>query len=97
MPFAAGEKESGPISLITQGFPVVFICPQDEIHEKIVNDIKEVKAQGASVIAIIEEGDEKIKALVHDYIEIVKAMPKIVSPILCAIPHTAALRILHGG
>ena len=86
MPFAAGEKENGPMSLITQGFPVVFICPQDETHEKIVNDIKEVKAQGASVIAIIEEGDEKIKALADDYIEIVKDMPKIVSPILCAIP-----------
>jgi glucosamine--fructose-6-phosphate aminotransferase (isomerizing) len=74
------------MSLITQGFPVVFICPNDETHEKIVNDIKEVKAQGASVIAIIEEGDEKIKALADDCIEIAEDMPKIVSPILCAIP-----------
>lgn len=86
MPFAAGEKENGPISLITQGFPVVFICPRDETHEKIVNDIREVKEQGASVIAIIEEGDEKIKALADDYIEVVKDMPTILSPILCAIP-----------
>ena len=86
MPFAAGEKENGPMSIIDQGFPVVFICPKDETHEKIVNDIKEVKAQGASVIAIIEEGDEQIKALADDYIEVVKDMPKIASPVLCAIP-----------
>jgi glucosamine--fructose-6-phosphate aminotransferase (isomerizing) len=86
MPFAAGEKDNGPMSLIAPGFPVVFICPKDETHENIVNDIKEVKLQGASVIAIIEEGDETIKALADDYIEVVKDMPKIVSPILCVIP-----------
>jgi len=86
MTFAGGEKENGPTSLITQGFPVVFICPKDETHEKTASDIAEVKAQGASVIAIIEEGDEKIKALVDDYVEVVKDMPKILSPILCAIP-----------
>jgi glucosamine--fructose-6-phosphate aminotransferase (isomerizing) len=74
------------MSLIAPGFPVVFICPKDETHENIVNDIKEVKLQGASVIAIIEEGDETIKALADDYIEVVKDMPKIVSPILCVIP-----------
>lgn len=86
MPFAAGEKENGPMSLITEGFPVVFICPRDETHEKIVNDIKEVKAQGASVIAVVEEGDETIKAIVDDYVEVVKDMPKILSPIFCIVP-----------
>jgi len=86
MPFAAGEKEYGPMSLVTQGFPVVFICPRDETHETVVNDIKELKEQGASVIAIIEEGDERIKALADDYVEVVKDVPRILSPILCAIP-----------
>jgi len=86
MPFAAGEKENGPIGLITEGFPVVFICPRDETHEKIVNDIKEVKAQGASVIAVVEEGDETIKTIADDYVEVVKDMPKILSPIFCIIP-----------
>jgi len=86
MTFAGGEKENGPMSLITQGFPLIFICPQDETHEKAVNDIREMKAHGASVIAIIEEGDEQIKALADDCIEVVKDMPKTLSPILCAIP-----------
>jgi len=86
MAFPAGEKEYGPMSLVEQGFPMFFICPRDETYEKVIEDIKEMKTQGASIIAIIEEGDEKIKALADDYIEIVKDMPKIISPILCAIP-----------
>ena len=86
MTFPAGEKEHGPIGLVEQGFPAVFICPRDETHEKIVGDIREIKDRGASIIAIIEEGDEEIKALVDDHIEIVKGIPEILSPIMCVIP-----------
>jgi len=86
MTFPAGEKEHGLVSLIEQGFPVVFICPKDETHGKIVDDIREVKALGASIMAIVEEGDEEIKALVDDTIEIVKGMPEILSPIMYVIP-----------
>ena len=86
MTFPAGEREHGPISLVEQGFPVVFICPRDETHEKIVGDIREIKDRGASIIAIIEEGDEEIKALADDHIEIVKGMPEILSPIMYVIP-----------
>jgi glucosamine--fructose-6-phosphate aminotransferase (isomerizing) len=86
MTFPAGEREHGPISLVEQGFPMVFICPRDETHEKIVGDIKEMKDRGASIIAIIEEGDKEIKALADDHIEIVKSMPEILSPIMYVIP-----------
>jgi len=86
MTFAGGEKENGPLNLVAQGFPLVFICPKDETHEKAADDIREMKAQGASVIAIIEEGDDKIKALADDHIEVVKDMPRILSPILCVVP-----------
>ncbi len=86
MTFPAGEKEHGPIGLVEQGFPVVFICPRDETHEKIVDDIKELKDRGASIIAIVEEGDEEIKALADDHIEIVKGMPEILSPIMYVTP-----------
>jgi glucosamine--fructose-6-phosphate aminotransferase (isomerizing) len=86
MAFPGGEKEHGPISLIEQGFPMVFICPKDETYEKIVEDIKEMKDRGASIIAIAEEGDTKIKALADDYIEVVKGMPEFLSPIVCIIP-----------
>ena len=46
----------------------------------------EMKARGASIIAVIEEGDEEIKALADDYIEIVKDIPDVLSPIIYVIP-----------
>ncbi|UCE16163.1 MAG: glutamine--fructose-6-phosphate transaminase (isomerizing) [Candidatus Bathyarchaeota archaeon] len=82
----AGESKHGPISLIEPGFPVIFICPKDETHKTIIGNIMEMKARGASIIAIIEEGDEKIKSLVDDYIEIVKGVPDVLSPIIYVIP-----------
>jgi len=84
--YPAGESKHGPISLIEPGFPVIFICPRDETHKTIVGNIMEMKARGASIIAIIEEGDEEIKSLADDSIEIVKGVPEILSPILYVIP-----------
>jgi len=82
----AGESKYGPVNLIQPGFPTIFICPRDETRETIIEDIKEAKALGASVIAIVEEGDEEIKALADDYVEIVKGMPEVFSPVLYVVP-----------
>jgi glucosamine--fructose-6-phosphate aminotransferase (isomerizing) len=84
--YPAGESKHGPISLIEPGFPVVFICPKDETHKTIVSNIMEMKARGASVILIMEEGDEELKKLADDAIEIPKNIPEILSPILYVIP-----------
>jgi len=84
--FPAGESKHGPISLIEPGFPVVFICPRDGTRKTVVGNIMEMKARGASIIAIIEEGDEEIRSLADDYVEIVKGMPEVLSPILYVIP-----------
>jgi glucosamine--fructose-6-phosphate aminotransferase (isomerizing) len=84
--YPAGESKHGPISLIEPGFPVIFICPRDETRKTIVGNIMEMKARGASIVAIVEEGDEEIKSLADDYIEIVKGVPEILSPIVYVIP-----------
>ncbi|MGQ9507529.1 MAG: glutamine--fructose-6-phosphate transaminase (isomerizing) [Candidatus Bathycorpusculaceae bacterium] len=84
--FPAGESKHGPISLIEPGFPVVFICPKDETHKTIIGNIMEMKARGASIIAVIEEGDEEIKSLADDWIEIPKGIPEVLSPIPYIIP-----------
>jgi len=84
--YPAGESKHGPISLIEPGFPVIFVCPRDETHKTIVGNIMEMKARGASIIAIIEEGDEELKSLADDYVEIVKGVPEVLSPILYVIP-----------
>ena len=84
--FPAGESKHGPISLIEEGFPVVFICPRDDTHKTVIGNIMEMKARGAHIIAIIEEGDAEIKSLADDYIEVPKGIPSILSPIPFAVP-----------
>jgi glutamine---fructose-6-phosphate transaminase (isomerizing) len=84
--FPAGESKHGPISLIEEGFPVVFICPRDDTHKTIIGNIMEMKARGAHIIAIIEEGDTEIKSLADDYVEVPKGIPSILSPIPFAVP-----------
>jgi len=84
--FPAGESKHGPISLIEPGFPIVFICPKDETHKTLVGNIMEMKARGASIIAVIEEGDEEIKKLADDYVELPKGIPEVLSPIPFVIP-----------
>jgi glucosamine--fructose-6-phosphate aminotransferase (isomerizing) len=84
--FPAGESKHGPISLIEPGFPVVFICPKDGSHRTLVGNIMEMKARGASIISIVEQGDEEIKALSDDYVEVPCGIPEILSPIPFIIP-----------
>ncbi len=84
--FPAGESKHGPISLIEPGFPVIFVCPKDDTRKTIVGNIMEMKARGASIIAVVEEGDEEVKGLADDYIEIPRGMPEVLSPIPYVIP-----------
>ncbi len=84
--FPAGESKHGPISLIEKGFPVVFICPKDGSHKTLIGNIMEMKARGASIISIIEEGDEEIKELSDDYVEVPKGVPEVLSPIPFSVP-----------
>jgi glutamine---fructose-6-phosphate transaminase (isomerizing) len=84
--FPAGESKHGPISLIENGFPVIFICPRDGCHKTLIGNIMEMKARGASIISILEEGDKEIEALSDDYIEVPKGIPEVLSPIPFAVP-----------
>jgi glucosamine--fructose-6-phosphate aminotransferase (isomerizing) len=84
--FPAGESKHGPISLVEEDFPVVFVCPKDDSHKTLIGNIMEMKARGASIIAIVEEGDEEIKALSDDFVEVPKGIPEVISPIPFAVP-----------
>ena len=84
--FPAGESKHGPISLIEEGFPVVFVCPRDDTHKTVIGNIMEMKARGAHIIAVIEEGDAEIKSLADDYVEVPKGIPSVLSPIPFAVP-----------
>jgi glucosamine--fructose-6-phosphate aminotransferase (isomerizing) len=86
MAYPAGESKHGPISLVEPGFPVIFVCPKDGTHKMIISNIMEMKARGASIIVIIEKGDEEIKKLADDYIEIDTELPEVLSPIPFVTP-----------
>jgi len=84
--YPAGESKHGPISLVEPGFPVIFICPKDEMRRTVVGNIMEMKARGASIILLCEQGDEELKSLADDCIEMPKGIPEIISPIIYVIP-----------
>jgi len=88
--YPAGESKHGPISLIEPGLPVVFVCPRDDTHKTLIGNIMEMKARGASIIAVVEEGDEEIKSLADDYIEVPKGIPEVLSP----VPFVTPLQLL---
>ncbi len=83
--YPAAEMKHGPIALIDENMPVVFIATQDEIYDKILSNIEEVKARKGKIIAIATEGDEKIATVADNVIYIPETLPML-TPILSVIP-----------
>ncbi len=84
--YPAGESKHGFISLVEEGFPVIFVAPPDETHKKIIGNIMEMKARGARIISLIREGDEEIRSISDDVVEVPEALPALVSPIVYVVP-----------
>ena len=68
--YASGELKHGPIALITPEVPSVFLVPDDGLREKVISNIREVKARGGPVIAVGVEGDSELAAMVDDFIPV---------------------------
>ncbi len=83
--YPAAEMKHGPIALISQEMPVVFIAPKCSTYEKIVSNIQEVKARKGKVISVVTEGDEQVKALSDVVIEIPNTEEALM-PLLTVIP-----------
>ncbi|CAI8033985.1 Glutamine--fructose-6-phosphate aminotransferase [isomerizing] [Geodia barretti] len=83
--YPAGEMKHGPISLIDRKMPVVALVPQDDLYEKMLSNVNEVKARRGSVVAVAAEGDKHISEKADEVIWIPKASANI-TPILNAIP-----------
>ncbi len=86
--FAAGELKHGPIALIDPGLPVFVVVPpqgRDQLHDKVVSNIHEVRARGAQTIVLAEEGDEEAAA----FADVMLALPKVPTlfqPLLAILP-----------
>ena len=83
--YPAAEMKHGPIALIDENMPVVFIAPRIGNYEKIVSNIQEVKARKGRVIAIVSEGDTVVKGMVDYTIEIPNT-EEMFTPILASVP-----------
>ena len=83
--YPAAEMKHGPIALVDENLPVVFIATHDPYHEKIMSNMQEIKARKGKVISIITEGDLFSKSLSNDYFEIPMA-DELIAPLLTVVP-----------
>jgi len=83
--YPAAEMKHGPIALVDEKLPVIFIATKDIYHEKIVSNIQEIKARKGKVIAVINEGDTVTPTLA-DAVIVIPEADEIIAPILNVVP-----------
>lgn len=83
--YPAAEMKHGPIALVDDKLPVVFVATKDAYHAKIVSNIQEIKARKGKVIAIISEGDDIIPAMADD-VFVVPPADELIAPVISVIP-----------
>jgi glucosamine--fructose-6-phosphate aminotransferase (isomerizing) len=95
--YPAAEMKHGPIALIDDEMPVVFMAPHDHLYRKVLSNMQEVKARGGRIIAITTEGNGDVGHLADHQLRVPKSLP-LLSPIITSIPlqllayHIAVLR-----
>jgi len=83
--YPAAEMKHGPIALIDENMPVVFICIQDSAYDKILSNMEEVRARKGKIIAVASEGDQKVKEKA-DHVIYVPRTQQMLSPLLTVLP-----------
>lgn len=83
--YPAGEMKHGPIALINPEMPTVAIIPKDDMYEKMLSNIQEIKSRKGPVIAIATKGDDDLREIVDEVIEIPKTLD-FLNPILAVVP-----------
>ncbi len=83
--YPAAEMKHGPIALVDENLPVLFIATKDSYHEKVVSNMQEIKARKGQIISIITEGDEISPTLSNDTFSI-PAADELIAPILSVVP-----------
>lgn len=95
--YPAAEMKHGPIALIDEEMPVVFLATNQSAYEKIVSNVQEVKARKGKIIAVVNKGDKQIRALADHVIEVPET-EEVLSPLVTIVPlqllayHIAILR-----
>lgn len=83
--YPAAEMKHGPIALVDEHTPSVFLLPRSHVYDKVMSNLQEVKARGGPVIAIVDQLDKKLESLVDDVIE-VPYVEDFLQPVVASIP-----------
>jgi glucosamine--fructose-6-phosphate aminotransferase (isomerizing) len=83
--YPAAEMKHGPIALIDDLMPVVFLAPKDAVYQKVVSNVEEVKARGGRVFAVVTEGDTGVARLAEHKIEVPETLD-LLTPVLTVLP-----------
>lgn len=83
--YPAAEMKHGPIALVDENMPVIFVATHHQLYKKILSNIQEVKARNGRIVAVVTEGDEAVRALSEATIE-VPATLSAVAPLLSVLP-----------
>jgi len=83
--YPAAEMKHGPIALIDDRMPVVFVAPRDAVYQKVLSNVEEVQARGGRVIAVVTEGDTGVARLAEHAIEIPETLD-LLTPVLTVLP-----------
>ena len=83
--YAGGELKHGSIAMLDENFPVIALAPQDDVYDKMISNIEEVRARKAPVLLITTEGNHRAKEHANDVLFVQKVHP-ILQPIISTIP-----------
>jgi glutamine---fructose-6-phosphate transaminase (isomerizing) len=83
--YPAAEMKHGPIALIDENMPVVFICTRDSAYEKVMSNMMEVRARKGRIVAIATEGDEEVRELADHVLYVPPSLPML-QPLLTVVP-----------
>ncbi|MFA6820319.1 MAG: SIS domain-containing protein, partial [Bacteroidaceae bacterium] len=98
--YPAAEMKHGPIALVDQEMPIIFIATHHKLYQKIISNMEEVKSRKGRILAIVTEGDEDVKKIANETIEIPQTLNFLI-PLLTVIPlqllsyHVAVARGLN--
>ena len=84
--YPAGESKHGFISVVEEGYPVIFVAPKDEVYSKVIGNVMEMKARGAHIISVVDEQDGEITSLSEEKIILPPGIPSLLTPIVYIIP-----------
>jgi glucosamine--fructose-6-phosphate aminotransferase (isomerizing) len=83
--YPAAEMKHGPIALVDENLPVLFVATKDAYHEKVISNMQEINARKGKLIAVVTEGDKSVDSLTGDLIYVPEA-DEVIAPILNVVP-----------